>query len=150
MCPLKLLKRYLNKKKTAEEMEQHYQKASSVDYSLKDGETLVLQIKNVSSLASLCQLSLHCKLSMSVLIELNPCWCNRKVGMGWSPSFLSSRVWTISHWKKRPTKKSQFVSNPRHLHQDHFHLLVRAQIPHQTGYQISTWRELPKMRPKTP
>ena len=48
MCPLKLLKRYLNKKKTAEEMEQHYQKASSVDYSLKDGETLVLQIKNKS------------------------------------------------------------------------------------------------------
>ncbi|KAJ9686173.1 hypothetical protein PVL29_015190 [Vitis rotundifolia] len=74
--------KYLNKKKTAEEMEQHYQKASSVDYSLKDGETLVLQIKNVSSLASLCQLSLHCKNPMSVLIELNPCWCNRKVGMG--------------------------------------------------------------------
>lgn len=40
--------KYLNKKKTAEEMEQHYQKASSVDYSLKDGETLVLQIKNKS------------------------------------------------------------------------------------------------------
>ncbi|XP_043700764.1 uncharacterized protein LOC122651444 [Telopea speciosissima] len=38
--------KYLNKKKTAEEMEQHYQQASSVDYSLKEGETLVLQIKN--------------------------------------------------------------------------------------------------------
>ncbi|KAF8391238.1 hypothetical protein HHK36_023540 [Tetracentron sinense] len=38
--------KYLNKKKTAEEMEQHYQKSSSVDYSLKEGETLVLQIKN--------------------------------------------------------------------------------------------------------
>lgn len=38
--------KYLNKKKTAEEMEQQYQKTSSVDYSLKDGETLVLQLKN--------------------------------------------------------------------------------------------------------
>ncbi|XP_061350145.1 uncharacterized protein At1g03900 [Gastrolobium bilobum] len=38
--------KYLNKKKTAEEMEQHYQQSSSVDYSLKEGETLVLQIKN--------------------------------------------------------------------------------------------------------
>ncbi|KAF8413763.1 hypothetical protein HHK36_001756 [Tetracentron sinense] len=38
--------KYLNKKKTAEEMEQHYQKTSSFDYSLKEGETLVLQIKN--------------------------------------------------------------------------------------------------------
>jgi hypothetical protein len=27
-------------------MEQHYQHSSSVDYSLKEGETLVLQIKN--------------------------------------------------------------------------------------------------------
>ncbi|XP_010277761.1 PREDICTED: uncharacterized protein At1g03900 [Nelumbo nucifera] len=38
--------KYLNKKKTAEEMEQHYQSTSSVDYSLKEGETLVLKIKN--------------------------------------------------------------------------------------------------------
>ncbi|KAJ6808977.1 uncharacterized protein M6B38_163880 [Iris pallida] len=41
--------KYLNKKKTAEEMEQHYQKTSSVDYSLKEGETLVLQINNNGS-----------------------------------------------------------------------------------------------------
>jgi len=41
--------KYLNKKKTAEEMEQHYQQASSVDYSLKDGETLVLQLKSNKS-----------------------------------------------------------------------------------------------------
>lgn len=40
--------KYLNKKKTAEEMEQQYQTSSSVDYSLKEGETLVLQIKNKS------------------------------------------------------------------------------------------------------
>ncbi|KAG2717513.1 hypothetical protein I3760_03G179800 [Carya illinoinensis] len=40
--------KYLNKKKTAEEMERHYQQTSLVDYSLKDGETLVLQIKNKS------------------------------------------------------------------------------------------------------
>lgn len=39
--------RYLNKKKTAEEMEQQFLKTSSVDYSLKEGETLVLQLKNV-------------------------------------------------------------------------------------------------------
>ncbi|KAK7324687.1 hypothetical protein VNO77_28441 [Canavalia gladiata] len=41
--------KYVNKKKTAEEMEQHYQQNSSVDYSLKEGETLVLQIKNNKS-----------------------------------------------------------------------------------------------------
>ncbi|WOK95748.1 hypothetical protein Cni_G04455 [Canna indica] len=38
--------KYLNKKKVAEEMEQHYQTTSSVDYSLKEGETLVLHLKN--------------------------------------------------------------------------------------------------------
>ncbi|KAJ6348906.1 hypothetical protein OIU77_006487 [Salix suchowensis] len=37
---------YLDKKKTAEEMEQHFQNTSSVDYSIKEGETLVLQMKN--------------------------------------------------------------------------------------------------------
>ncbi|OMO90405.1 Adaptin ear-binding coat-associated protein 1 NECAP-1 [Corchorus capsularis] len=42
--------KYLNKKKTAEEMEQQFQKtSSSVDYSLKEGETLVLQLKNKGS-----------------------------------------------------------------------------------------------------
>uniref|UniRef100_R7W3C0 NECAP PHear domain-containing protein n=1 Tax=Aegilops tauschii TaxID=37682 RepID=R7W3C0_AEGTA len=41
--------RYLNKKKTAEEMVQHYENTSSVDYSLKEGETLVLQLKNKES-----------------------------------------------------------------------------------------------------
>ncbi|KZV27266.1 Adaptin ear-binding coat-associated protein 1 NECAP-1 isoform 1 [Dorcoceras hygrometricum] len=41
--------KYLNKKKTAEEMEQQHQKTSSVDYSLKEGETLVLQLKNKGS-----------------------------------------------------------------------------------------------------
>ncbi|CAJ1956692.1 unnamed protein product [Sphenostylis stenocarpa] len=44
--------KYLDKKKTAEEMEQHYQHTSSVDYSLKEGETLVLQIKNNKSNSS--------------------------------------------------------------------------------------------------
>ncbi|XP_078168698.1 adaptin ear-binding coat-associated protein 1 NECAP-1 [Carex rostrata] len=38
--------KYLNKKKAAEEMEQQYQNTSAVDYSLKEGETLVLQLKN--------------------------------------------------------------------------------------------------------
>lgn len=42
--------RYLDKKKTAEEMEQHYQHTPSVDYSLKEGETLVIQIGHVSIL----------------------------------------------------------------------------------------------------
>ncbi|GJN18384.1 hypothetical protein PR202_gb05541 [Eleusine coracana subsp. coracana] len=41
--------KYLNKKKAAEEMVQHYEKTSSVDYSLKEGETLVLQLKNKES-----------------------------------------------------------------------------------------------------
>ncbi|KAL8147848.1 hypothetical protein AgCh_005245 [Apium graveolens] len=37
--------KYLDKKKTAEEMEEQYQN-STVDYSLKDGETIVLKLKN--------------------------------------------------------------------------------------------------------
>ncbi|KAL2652654.1 hypothetical protein R1flu_020782 [Riccia fluitans] len=41
--------KYLNKKKEAEEMEQVYQSKPSVDYSLKEGETLRLQIKTTSS-----------------------------------------------------------------------------------------------------
>ncbi|XP_050383576.1 uncharacterized protein At1g03900 [Argentina anserina] len=41
--------KYLNKKKTAEEMEQKFQQTSSVDYSLKEGETLVLQLKSKST-----------------------------------------------------------------------------------------------------
>ncbi|XP_071725317.1 uncharacterized protein [Rutidosis leptorrhynchoides] len=45
--------KYLNKMKTAEEMEQQYHKnTSSVNYSLKDGETLKLQIKNPSQSGS--------------------------------------------------------------------------------------------------
>ncbi|CAN6572982.1 hypothetical protein ACFX13_047786 [Malus domestica] len=38
--------KYLDKKKTAEEMEQKFQQTSLVDYSLKEGETIVLQLKN--------------------------------------------------------------------------------------------------------
>ncbi|KAK4286096.1 hypothetical protein QN277_002704 [Acacia crassicarpa] len=41
--------KYLNKKKEAEEMEQHFQQTSSTDYSLKEGETLKLQIKTNKS-----------------------------------------------------------------------------------------------------
>jgi hypothetical protein len=47
-CSFLHCQRYLNKKKAAEEMVQHYENTSSVDYSLKEGETLVLQLKNVS------------------------------------------------------------------------------------------------------
>ncbi|KAL8461126.1 hypothetical protein ACS0TY_032557 [Phlomoides rotata] len=74
---------YLNKKKTAEEMEQQYQQTSSVDYSLKDGETLVLQLNksNGGSIKSkffeqrLNNLSLDDKpknKEMSVSIKLPP------------------------------------------------------------------------------
>lgn len=45
---IKLFWRYLDKKKTAEEMEQQFQSTSAVDYSLKEGETLHLHLKNVS------------------------------------------------------------------------------------------------------
>ncbi|CAN8254266.1 unnamed protein product [Cochlearia groenlandica] len=40
--------KYLDKKKTAEEMEQHFQNTSSVDYSIKEGETIVIHLKNRS------------------------------------------------------------------------------------------------------
>ncbi|XP_065874315.1 uncharacterized protein [Euphorbia lathyris] len=38
--------KYLDKKRTAEEMEQQFQNTSATDYSLKEGETLVLQLNN--------------------------------------------------------------------------------------------------------
>lgn len=38
--------KYLNKKQVAEEMEQQYQRNASIDYSLKEGQTLKLQLKN--------------------------------------------------------------------------------------------------------
>ncbi|EPS61455.1 hypothetical protein M569_13341, partial [Genlisea aurea] len=37
--------KYLHKMRAAEEMEHHYQQSCSVDYSLKEGETLVLDLK---------------------------------------------------------------------------------------------------------
>jgi len=40
--------KYLNKKKEADEITQEYEAKPSVDYSLKEGETLRLQLKNVS------------------------------------------------------------------------------------------------------
>ncbi|KAA0054424.1 hypothetical protein IC582_026357 [Cucumis melo] len=45
--------KYLNKKKSAEEMEQQFQNTSSVDYSLKDGETIVLQLKSKKSTSNI-------------------------------------------------------------------------------------------------
>ncbi|KAI4378342.1 hypothetical protein MLD38_015833 [Melastoma candidum] len=45
--------KYLNKKKEAEEMEQHYQHAPFVDYSLKEGETIVIPVKNKNKTAKL-------------------------------------------------------------------------------------------------
>ncbi|CAL2238748.1 unnamed protein product [Prunus armeniaca] len=64
--------KYLDKKKTAEEMEQKFQQTSLVDYSLKEGETLVLQLKNVSVSSFSCQL---CPVThanyWSTLIEFN-------------------------------------------------------------------------------
>lgn len=41
--------KYMNKKKEAEEMEKEYQSKPSVDYSLKEGETLRLQFKSFNS-----------------------------------------------------------------------------------------------------
>jgi hypothetical protein len=38
----------MNKKKEAEEIEQEYQSKPSTDYSIKEGETLRLQLKIVS------------------------------------------------------------------------------------------------------
>ena len=49
MISLTLLARYLNKKKEAEEITQEYEAKPSADYSLKEGETLRLQLKNVSA-----------------------------------------------------------------------------------------------------
>jgi len=51
--------RYMNKKKEAEEIEQEYQSKPSTDYSIKEGETLRLQLKTVS-VWSRAQSCAHC------------------------------------------------------------------------------------------
>ncbi len=51
--------RYMNKKKEAEEIEQEYQSKPSTDYSIKEGETLRLQLKTVS-VWSWAQSCAHC------------------------------------------------------------------------------------------
>jgi hypothetical protein len=49
LYPWQSIARYLNKKKEAEEITQEYEAKPSADYSLKEGETLRLQLKNVSA-----------------------------------------------------------------------------------------------------
>ncbi|KAF3773487.1 Adaptin ear-binding coat-associated protein 2 [Nymphaea thermarum] len=44
--------KYLNKKQAAEEMEQNYSSKPSTDYSLKEGEKIVLHIKNQTGSSS--------------------------------------------------------------------------------------------------
>ena len=53
-------------------MEQHFQETSSVDYSLKEGETLVLQMKNVSSCASTFPNYVYMD-TLSILISIEIC-----------------------------------------------------------------------------
>lgn len=60
-------------------MEQQYQQASSVDYSLKDGETLVLQLKSVEFLTPSNELIHHILLHMHHLTPFLFVACNRKV-----------------------------------------------------------------------
>lgn len=80
-----MLNRYLNKKKTAEEMEQQYQKSSSVDYSLKEGETLKLQIKNVGlhesclNLLTCSNVSLSSSNRVFILFRATENWWHHKV-----------------------------------------------------------------------
>lgn len=114
-------------------MEQKFQQTSLVDYSLKEGETLVLQLKNVSVSSFSFQL---CPVThatyWSTLIEFNLVAVNRKALKLSSPRFLRT-----THQRKRPTKKSPwFVSNHHHLPPDHFHRLLVRSLP-QTVPQIS-------------
>lgn len=62
-------------------MEQQYQNNSSVDYSLKDGETIVIQLKNVSAclLFHICEFTESMCLT-SILNRLSIFWCQQKSG----------------------------------------------------------------------
>lgn len=130
-------------------MEQKFQQTSSVDYSLKEGETLVLQLKSVSASHFLVNSVLWW---VGALTEFSVCFfgVNRQVLKVWSPSF-QSREWTTPHLRKRLTKKSPWsLSNHLRLLQDHSHLLRLSWSLPQTCRQIWILRELLNMRPQKP
>ncbi|WCJ30939.1 Adaptin ear-binding coat-associated protein 1 NECAP-1 [Euphorbia peplus] len=56
--------KYLDKKRTAEEMEQQFQHTSATDYSLKEGEILVLQLNNKGPCCAKTKISDLSKLSL--------------------------------------------------------------------------------------
>lgn len=49
-------------------MEQHFQQSSSIDYSLKDGETIVINLKNVRTL-------IYTSIISATLIHINVYTC---------------------------------------------------------------------------
>ena len=69
-------------------MEQHYQQTSA-DYSLKDGETLVLQIKNVSVIFIwlLCWIT-----NVKFFIILIKFWCQQKSGCSVKSKFFDQSL----------------------------------------------------------
>lgn len=69
-------------------MERHYQQTSLVDYSLKDGETLVLQIKNVSLLLFAVNYVEDWCYEFSVFDRVSHFWCQQKSGRSANSKFF--------------------------------------------------------------
>lgn len=91
-------------------MEQQYQNNSSVDYSLKDGETIVIQLKNVSArlLFHICEFTESMCLT-SILNRLSTFWCQQKSGRS---KFFEQGLNNLSLEEKANQKVSTIAIKP--------------------------------------
>lgn len=95
-------------------MEQQFQKTSSVDYSLKEGETLVLQLKsNVMHLNLLVNCVIWLILLIRIiLIEFHWIWCQQICGQSVKSKFFEQGLNNPSPENKGNLKEPKICIKP--------------------------------------
>lgn len=95
-------------------MEQHFQQSSSVDYSLKEGETIVLQIKNVSSFEHPIPDYVEGLMACNILscIKIYPFWCQQKPGRSVKSKFFEQGLNNLSLEEKGDRKEPLLSIRP--------------------------------------
>ena len=96
-------------------MEQQFQNTSSVDYSLKEGETIVLQLKsnvNLISFPCRCLYTIYGAFNQSILIEF--CWfrCKQKSGQSVKSKFFEQDPNNLSPENKGNQKEARISIKP--------------------------------------
>ena len=89
-------------------MEQQHQHTSSVDYSLKEGEKLVLQIKNVSS-PNIEGVNWYVNLSLHHVILFKPSFYQQKSGRSSGSKFFEQGLNDLS-LEEKGSKKEPVIS----------------------------------------